>query len=334
MPPCRRLRTRSGRRATSCWSSARTPERAYAEFRWPALDEFNWALDWFDAIARRPTPGAARASRRTASEQTLSFAELADALEPGRRTGCASRGVARGDRLILMLGNQVELWETMLAAMKLGAVIIPATTLLGAGRPGRPDRARQRAARGRAARPTRPSSTRCRATTRGSRSAAAVDGWHRVRRRRRARPTTFAPDGATRASDPLLLYFTSGTTAQPKLVEHTHASLSGRAPLDDVLDRAAAGRRAPEHLARRAGPSTPGSSFFAPWNAEATVLVFNYARFDARRAARRDGRAAGVTTFCAPPTVWRMLIQADLGAAGRSPLREVVARRASRSTPR
>ena len=149
-------------------------------------------------------------------------------------------------------------------------------------------------------------------------------------RRRAARP--FTPEAPTRADDTLLLYFTSGTTAQPKLVEHTHASLPDRAPVDDVLDRSAARRRPPQHLLARAGPSTPGAYVFAPWIAEATIFVYNYAAVRRRRAARpwRDR----CTTFCAPPTVWRML---DPGRPRRWRTGCRCARwsaRASRSTPR
>ncbi|HVN12848.1 MAG TPA: AMP-binding protein, partial [Kineosporiaceae bacterium] len=77
--------------------------------------------------------------------------------------------------------------------------------------------------------------------------------------------------------------------------------------------------------------SSPGwakhawSNLFAPWNAEATVTVVNQPRFDPAELLAAMEKA-GVTTFCAPPTVWRMLVQADLAAwAGRIPLREVVA---------
>src|SRR5690348_16999008 len=105
-------------------------ERVYAEFRWPRLTEFNWALDWFDAYAAGNDQPALWIVEEDGRERLLSFAQLA------RRSNQVANwlrglGVARGDRLILMLGNQVELWETVLAAMKLGAVIIPATTLLG-----------------------------------------------------------------------------------------------------------------------------------------------------------------------------------------------------------
>jgi acetyl-CoA synthetase len=76
--------------------------------------------------------------------------------------------------------------------------------------------------------------------------------------------------------------------------------------------------------------SSPGwakhawSNVFAPWNAEATTLILGYDRFSADLLLRSFGEQR-VSTFCAPPTVWRMLIQADLGAADVSTLRECVA---------
>ena len=122
---------------------------------------------------------------------------------------------------------------------------------------------------------------------------------------------SFAPDGITRADDPLLLYFTSGTTAQPKLVEHTHASY----PVGHLSTMYWIGLQPGDvHL----NISSPGwakhawSNVFAPWNAEATVLIVNHdALLGAARCWTRSAQC-GVTTFCAPPTVWRMLIQADL----------------------
>jgi acetyl-CoA synthetase len=134
-------------------------------------------------------------------------------------------------------------------------------------------------------------------------------------------PSEFAPDGATRATDTLLLYFTSGTTARPKLVEHTHASY----PVGHLSTLYWIGLKPGDvHL----NLSSPGwakhawSNFFAPWLAEATVAIFNYERFDAS-ALLNVIATHGVTTFCAPPTVWRMLIQADLTSV-KTQLREVV----------
>ena len=119
----------------------------------------------------------------------------------------------------------------------------------------------------------------------------------------------------------LLLYFTSGTTARPKLVEHTHASY----PVGHLSTMYWLGLQPGDvHL----NISSPGwakhawSNVFAPWNAAATVVIFNQPRFDAGAAAGPITRC-DVTTFCAPPTVWRMLIQTDL-ASSQTKLREVV----------
>ncbi|HEY6032449.1 MAG TPA: AMP-binding protein, partial [Gaiellaceae bacterium] len=294
-------------------------EAARRAFAWPALDAFNWALDWFDVVAAGNDGPALRIVEEDGADRTLSFAELS---ERSNRVAnwLRGHGVARGDRVILMLGNQVELWETVLAAMKLGAVIIPATTLLG------PADLIDRVERGGARHVvvTAADAAKFDGVPGGyTRIAvgAPVEGWLDFADADTA-AADFAPDGPTRASDPLLLYFTSGTTAKPKLVEHTHASY----PAGHLSTMYWIGLRPGDvHL----NISSPGwakhawSSVYAPWNAEATIFVYNYARFDAAALLGQMARC-GVTTFCAPPTVWRMLIQEDL-AAHPVPLREAVA---------
>ena len=122
----------------------------------------------------------------------------------------------------------------------------------------------------------------------------------------------FEPDGATAADDLLLLYFTSGTTAKPKLVAHSHQSY----PVGHLSTMYWLGLR-PGDV--HCNISSPGwakhawSSFFAPWNAGATVVVYNFARFQAKGVLDMLVRC-GVTSVCAPPTVWRMVIQEDLAA--------------------
>ncbi len=296
-------------------------ESARREFTWPELDEFNWALDWFDVIAaEHPDRTALRIIADDGDDVSLSFAELA------ARSGQVANwlrglGVRRGDRVLLMLGNVAPLWEIILAAMKLGAVIIPASTLLQAA-----DLV-DRIARGQVAHVITDTSQLAKfgaVPGEWTRIAvgAAAEGWHSYSDAF-AGPAEFRPGGVTRASDPLLLYFTSGTTAQPKLVAHTHASY----PVGHLSTMYWVGIQPGDvHL----NLSSPGwakhawSNVFAPWNAGATVLVLNYQRFSAPALLSALGRC-GVTTFCAPPTVWRMLIQSDLAAADIAALRECVA---------
>jgi acetyl-CoA synthetase len=292
-------------------------DTAHREFRWPALEEFNWALDWFDGLAsERP---ALWIVEPDGSETRRTFAELS-ARSNQVANWLRAQGVARGDRVIVMLGNQVELWETILAAMKLGAVIIPATPLLG------PADLVDRVQRGDARHVVVPAAHAEKfAEVPGSYTRIAVGepvaGWLSYADADGAE-SSFEPDGRTAASDPLLLYFTSGTTAQPKLVEHTHASY----PVGHLSTMYWIGLQPGDvHL----NVSSPGwakhawSNVYAPWLAEACVMLFNFARFDAPALLDQMVRCE-VSTFCAPPTVWRMLIQEDLGR-WQLPLREALA---------
>src|SRR5690348_5263614 len=98
-------------------------DAACREFRWPELGEFNWALDWLDVVAAHNDRPALRVVDSDGSERQLSYSDMS-ARSNRVANWLHGHGVARGDRLILMLGNQVELWETILAAMKLGVVLI------------------------------------------------------------------------------------------------------------------------------------------------------------------------------------------------------------------
>lgn len=293
--------------------------RAYAGFRWPRPELFNWALDWFDHIARDNDRTALHIVEEDGRRTEVSFAEMS------RRSARAANwlrghGVRAGDRVLMMLGNQTELWELMLAAMKLRAVVIPATPLLG------PLDLRDRVDRGGASHVVVRSADAAKFDeVPGDYTRIAVGeprtGWLSYADADAADPV-FVPEGPTRSDETLMLYFTSGTTAQPKLVEHTHLSY----PVGHLSTMYWIGLRPGDvHL----NISSPGwakhawSNLFAPWNAEATVFLFNYTRFDAGRLMAEMDRA-GVTSFCAPPTVWRMLIQADLSAL-KNPPRTVAA---------
>jgi acetyl-CoA synthetase len=282
---------------------------AYAGFRWPKLAQFNWALDYFDAMARGNTRTALWVVNEDGSEAKPSFAEMS---ERSNRVANFLRaaGVKRGDCMLVMLPNVVPLWEITLAAMKLGAVVSPATTQLT-----RADLA-DRIERGRIRHVVADAAASGKfADVPGAYSRILVGGeapgWTAYRRADSA-AAAFAPDGATRADDPFLLYFTSGTTAKPKMVQHTHQSY----PVGHLSTMYWLGLREGDvHF----NISSPGwakhawSCFFAPWNAGATIFLYNLARFDAKKTLDALVRY-GVTTLCAPPTVWRMLILEDLKA--------------------
>ncbi|GGQ01748.1 AMP-binding protein [Streptomyces roseolilacinus] len=302
-------------------------EAAYEGFTWPRPARFNWALDWFDALADGNDRTALHIVEEDGTETRLSFAEMSARSARVANWLRDAHGVRAGDRIIVMLGNQAELWETALAAMKLRAVVIPATPLLGpADLRDRVERGRARHVIVRAADTAKfddvPGEyTRIAVGAGGGTSAGGGGSWAAYEEAYAA-DAAFTPDGPTDASDPLMLYFTSGTTARPKLVEHTHTSY----PVGHLATMYWIGLRPGDvHL----NISSPGwakhawSNLFAPWNAEATVFIHNYTRFDAARLMAEMDRH-GVTSFCAPPTVWRMLIQADLTAL-RTPPREVVA---------
>jgi acetyl-CoA synthetase len=292
---------------------------AHAGFAWPELTQFNYALDWFDAeLARGDSADRLALKIVGESAATVTFRELS--VSSNRiANGLRALGVKRGERILLMLGNVVPLWEVMLAAMKLGAVVIPATTLLT------PYDLKDRFERGRVRHLIANATDAAKfdgldPTVTRIALGDAPDGWYRYDTLLQGAPD-FVPDAPTLATDPLLLYFTSGTTSRPKLVEHNHQSY----PAGHLITMYWLGLQPGDmHL----NISSPGwakhaySCFFAPWNAGATVFIVNQPRFNAPGMldAIVENR---VTTICAPPTVWRMFVQQDL-ASWRTSLREVV----------
>src|SRR5258707_29288 len=197
-------------------------DKAVADFRWPDPAPFNWALDWFDAELAHDADSKSRTAlwivdAGSNRETKLSFEALS------RRSNQVAnflrgKGLKRGDHLLLLLGNVIPLWEPMLASIKLGVVVIPATTLLT------PDELQDRLDRGRAKVVVATQDQVAKFAGRGGGDLTRVvvgassqhDGWLPFEQASEF-PETFTPDGPTRADDPMPLHFTSGTTAKPKL---------------------------------------------------------------------------------------------------------------------
>lgn len=298
--------------------NAHDPVAAHAGFAWPDVGaHFNWAVDWFDAIATGNERVALHIVDEDGTETRVTFDDMR------RRSNRVANwltgiGVGRGDAVMLMLGNRVELWEAMLAIMKIGAVILPTSVVLGT------DDLVERIERADIRAVMSDGTDAAKFDTIAGEFARIVvgggrDGWHDFGAA--AAASDAAPGVVVDSHDPAIVYFTSGTTSRPKMVVHTHVSY----PVGHLSTFAWIGVRPGDtHMTI----SAPGwgkhawSLFFSPWIAEATIFVYNSGRFDAVALADQLDRN-GVHTFCAPPTVWRMLIQADLERRPRG-LRELL----------
>ncbi|WP_040160118.1 AMP-binding protein [Mobilicoccus massiliensis] len=292
-------------------------------FEWPRLEgRFNWATDWFDVMARGNDKPALWIVEEDGSEDKYSFDDMAKRSDK-LAAWLVEQGIGKGDPVLIMLNNQVELWDSMLAIMKIGAVIAPTTTALGAS--DLKERIARAGAKGIIANADEAGKMYW------AREDPDVDvhlfsvgdageGWADIRTAQE-RDDAPAWEAQTDVDDPLLLYFTSGTTSKPKLVKHTQTSY----PVGHLVTMYWIGQQPGDVHLTIASPGWAKhawSCFFAPWIAEACIFEYNYTRFDAAALLAQMDRA-GVTTFCAPPTVWRMLIQADL-AGKKGSLREII----------
>ncbi|MGW6454808.1 acyl-CoA synthetase [Streptomyces sp. NPDC055078] len=324
---------RTGGDATGAFRAARDallrhrtdPEAAHRAFRRPRPAAFNWALDWFDVVAAGPrrTRTALRiaAGPRAADDRTVTWGELS---RRSARTanGLRGLGVRREDPVMLLLDNREELWETMLAAIKLGAVLVPTyTTATPAELAERLERAEVRWVVAEASLTGRLGAPGGRSRWTGVVVGGEAAGWIPYDTVRTA-GAEFRPDGPTGADDPLLRYFTSGTTSRPKLVEHTHTS----APIGHLSGMYGHGLLPGDthlHVSSPGWAKHAWSSFFVPWNAEASVVTMDSSAVTRPEEVLEVLRTRAITSFCAAPTLWRRLLAA--GPGRRPPaLREAV----------
>ena len=264
-------------------------DAARRSFAWPELDEFNWALDWFDVIAAEHPD---RPALRILSDDGVGRVRCRTGrCRRGRRrspAGCAGSAWRRGDRVLLMLGNVAPLWEIILATMKLGAVIIPASTLL------QPADLVDRVSRGQVRHVITDAAGAPKfAAVPGDWTRIVVDGdgggWHSLLVRVRCTCARSTPEGVDAGRRPAaaLLHLRHHRAAQAGRAHPASATRSGTCP----RCTGSACSRGDVHL----NISSPGwakhawSNVFAPWNADATVLVLNYERFSRPRCWPRSG---------------------------------------------
>ncbi len=308
--------------------------KSYAEavdgFEWPDLSKFNWATDYFDHMARGNFNLAVICTDGGEVERKVTFDEMR------RKSNQVANflrdlGLQKGDRVFMIMDSSVDLLELMLGIMKAGGVIIPGATLLPSK-----DIA-DRIERGNIKFVIANDEYAHRVLEAGnvlSRLKAMINVGDDIEhvhddedipsfinyKNAEKYSEEYEPPFITYSNDPLFLFFTSGTTAKPKLVTHTHIYPVGHLTTMYWIGL----QKGDIHY----NISSPGwgkyawSSFYAPWNAESTVVLFRYKRFEARSVLKVMEKYR-VTTLCAPLSALKLLTIEDLSAYNLK-LREVV----------
>jgi acyl-coenzyme A synthetase/AMP-(fatty) acid ligase len=291
-------------------------------FSLTAPADFNWAFDVVDRWAEDPRKEAMLWVGPQGEERGITFEafrrrsnQLANALE--------QLGVRRGDRVFLMLPRLVEWWEAILGIMKIGAISMPGTTLLTPKDiTYRANLAETRVAITDAANAAKFDEVRaeCPALEILIVVGGEQEGWNSYEALVGAASTERARL-ATPSDDACMIYFTSGTVGYPKMVLHTHASypightITGKYWLDL--------RPTDLHwnLSETGWAKAAWSNLFGPWNMGAALFTYDgRGKFSARETLEFLQKYP-ISTFCAPPTVYRLLVLEDLSAYNLAHLR-------------
>ena len=284
------------------------------EFRLEVPPRFNWAFDTFDGWARDPAKLALLWVSADGQPRRLTFADLG---ERSRRlaNALAGLGVAPGERVVVMLPRVYQWWEILLGCLRACAVSVPGTTLLTTK-----DIAYRLNAAEASVVITDEDNTHKVDQVRGECPTVkhrivvgrAGGGWQEYERLMGRATARLAHPGNSSA-DPMMIYFTSGTTGYPKMVLHTHASypighiITGRFWLDNTPDDL--------HwtISDTGWAQAAWTCFFAPWNMGAAIFVWDARgkKFDPQETLAVFERFP-ITTFFAPPTAYRMLVQEPL----------------------
>ncbi len=308
--------------------NAKSYQEAVENFKWPVISKFNWALDYFDKIAEGNDKPALIFAHENGEEKTLSFKEM-KARSNQVANFLRDLGLQKGDRVFMMMDASVEIHETILGIMKAGGSIIPGAALLSA------DDIEYRIDRGN----VKFFIAHSKYAKKALKSKPEIlkklkaliyvgeeldddmlaDNIHSYKDVEKYNGDYKAPF-ITYSNDELFLFFTSGTTSKPKLVMHNHIYPVGHLTTMYWINL----QKGDIHL----NISAPGwakyawSSFFAPWNAEASILSLYYSQFDTKFVLKMIEKYKA-TTLCAPFSVLKLLTLENLNDYNFS-LREIV----------
>ena len=279
-------------------------------------DEYNFAFDTVDAIARRsPDKLAMLHIADDMTERRFTFKDIKDASSQSANY-FKSLGIQRGDRVMLVLKRHYQFWFSILGLHKLGAIAIPATNQLV-----EKDFVYRFNAAGVSAVICTADGDTAHQIELAEQTAGiklnkilvggSREGWHDYDKEynlfsRRYERAADAPCG----NDPMLMLFTSGTTGYPKMAMHSYKYALGHYVTAKYW-----------HLCERDGLhftiSETGwgkalwGKLYGQWLCEGAVFVYDFDRFDAEKILPMFAKYQ-ITTFCAPPTMYRMLIKQDL----------------------
>lgn len=305
-------------------------EEAKANFKWPELGEWNWGVQYFNGVLAEQASNPAviwvdDELLDSRDSKTLTFQRLKEDSDK-LVNALESRGYSKGDSILVMTGNDIELYTIFLGLLKGGMPIVPATILLSTEDIiDRVKRANVKAIFADKHAFEKIESIRSKLEALGVNDFVSIGedrkGWLYFE--------DLLSEGrvgynkiVTKADDIALIYFTSGTTAKPKMVFHTHASY----PAGHLTTIYWIGDKPGD---RHYNISSPGwakwawSTFFSAFNAGATSMVYAYSGFNPPKVLEFITEYK-VNTLCAPPTVWRMFILEDLDKYDWSNFREAV----------
>ncbi len=286
-------------------------KEAYEKFKWPEIKEFNWALDYFDKMAEGNDDLALIWVNEDCDERKITFNEMS---KQSNRVAnfLKDLGLKKGDRVFLIMEAIPEGHELTLALMKTGGVYIPGATILPA------NDIEDRIIRGdikfvitqdhymdKVMKVDKTVLDKVKLINIGSEER---DGWINYKNAEKY-GDVYTPTEPTYADDECYLFFTSGTTAKPKLVIHTHIYPVGHLTTMYWINA----KKGDIHY----NISSPGwakyawSNIFAPWNAGATAFILQYSKFDADLVLRVLEKYK-INSLCAPLSVLKLLTLEDL----------------------
>ncbi len=331
----RNLAAREGEQGAAILSPARpvqSPDkvrRIYRDFITPTLEngkltkidfqnqeQFNFAYDVVDELAaRKPEKLAMLHLSEDGTERRFTFQDVKK--ESARAANFfKSLGIKRGDRVMLVLKRHYQFWFAILGLHKLGAVAIPATNqLLTKDFVYRFEAGNVKAilctADGAVADSVDEAATKCPNLTHKILVGGSRDGWHDFDEECSMFSSRFPRTEDTPCgSDPMLMFFTSGTSGYPKLAAHNY-----KYPLGHFITAKYWHRVNPEGLhltiSDTGWAKALWGKLYGQWLCEAAVFVYDFDRFDAEKILPLFAKYQ-ITTFCAPPTMYRMLIKQDL----------------------